>query len=163
MLTEVLREREAQLKLKQAKEERTKLINDKYIQVQEKVELISNWRGPTPLWKGIVQHKTKPFPLQRKNNLHLHGWIIALALWLMVLCQCWDSSLIILHLAQLVLAHHIPYSCVCDCKIARLRMCMRVVCFSFSQALEQAAHAEREVALQKTKEGDEVARFQLSQ
>ncbi|KAL5496481.1 hypothetical protein EMCRGX_G012777 [Ephydatia muelleri] len=66
VLTEVLREREAQLKLKQAKEERSKHISDKYIQVQE-------------------------------------------------------------------------------------------------QALEQAAQAEREVALQKTKEKDEVARFQLSQ
>ena len=42
MLAEVLREREAQLKLKQAKEERTKHISDKYVQVQEQVRLISN-------------------------------------------------------------------------------------------------------------------------
>lgn len=36
VLAEVLREREAQLKFKQVKEERTKHINDKYLQFQEK-------------------------------------------------------------------------------------------------------------------------------
>ena len=39
MLAEVLREREAQLKLKQAKEERTKHISDKNVQVQEQVAI----------------------------------------------------------------------------------------------------------------------------
>ena len=37
MLAEVLREREAQLKIKEAKDERAKHLNDKYLQLQEKV------------------------------------------------------------------------------------------------------------------------------